>query len=321
MACLLLSRSCTEAFTTSSTIHKLSRSSSSAPSHHNAKSTQLSVLPDVLMAAATIPQNTEAAMCNNLAHVLLDYTCMFSSSVASSRTVRLLTFCGHVFSILSDFIPDGQMTIDETIFQFIMLSLATKGMDKEVGFLFQSYAYTPTFADKRLYMTLFAPAGFTWTQYTSLLATSTFEWLDIPANTIHLEEEENVLLVYSGSAEVDGQTYIGQNGRRISTNDINSRSDFIIGDLLSLVSVPTPMSTPMPMPASVVHQQPHASSQSQTIRPLQRIRTRTNDATVLRINKDRLHEAIREDAQVLDCMKNLLLQMMYNRLTEPSLRQ
>ncbi len=67
-----------------------------------------------LIATSGTNESIEAEIFGDLAHLFLDFATFFSPDTV---VLRLFVVCGRIFSILSDYIPDGEMAPDEAFIQ------------------------------------------------------------------------------------------------------------------------------------------------------------------------------------------------------------
>ena len=143
-------------------------------------------------------QNHEAQFYGNMAHLILDYLtfCIEIDGIA----IQFLLFLGRVFSILSDYVPDHTITCDELIFQSTMLTVSFKMILEKVHTALSSLNEVTSFKDKRIYKTMFFPAGFTWIQYKTLLSSNALRWAHYdPGMRINCD---NILsITYKGEIE------------------------------------------------------------------------------------------------------------------------
>lgn len=251
-------------------------------------------LPQVVI--STTEQNIQAQIFADLAHIILDFATVFSPDTI---VLRLFVLCGRAFSILSDFIPDGEMTPDELLFQASMFTLSSNNLVKKCVPLLRSCNQTASFRDRRLYQNVFSQAGFSLAQYTSLLANGALEWVEIPPRSIHLENEDNLLVSYRGIVfhpgnGNDNAIYGKRNGRR--------HHDFI-GNLSAAAKKLTDEGLKK------------RSAEARKKRSLLRVQTGSIEATLLRINTRRLLEAVSEDDVIAECVKNLYFNAIQDKLT------
>ena len=152
----------------------------------------------------SIEQNHEAQFYGDMAHLLLDYLtfCIEADGIA----IQFLIFLGRVFSILSDYVPDHTITFDELIFQLTMLSVSIKMILEKVYTTLSSLNAATSFKDKRIYKTMFFPAGFTWIQYKTLLSSNALQWVDYDPG-MRISYNNILSITYKGEIEqVDNGT-------------------------------------------------------------------------------------------------------------------
>ena len=142
-------------------------------------------------------QNHEAQFYGDLAHLILDF---LTFCTADGIAIRLLIFLGRICSILSDYVPDHQMTYDELVFQSTMLTTSISMLLKKVSTTVSSLDATTSFKDKRIYKVMFSPAGFTWIQYKTLLSTSALQWVYYDPG-MRIDHDYSLLITYKGEIE------------------------------------------------------------------------------------------------------------------------
>jgi len=123
--------------------------------------------PDDLLSSNI--QKLEAQLFGDMAHLILDFGTILNPDTI---VLRLFIFLGRICSILSDYVPDHSMTYDETLFQFSMLAISSNMLFKKFRIAIASLNETTSFKDRRIYQRIFYPAGFSWFQYKSLLASA-----------------------------------------------------------------------------------------------------------------------------------------------------
>ncbi len=137
----------------------------------------------------------EAQVYGDIAHLILDLGTIYAPDTI---LLRLLIFLGRICSILSDYVPDHSMTFDEIMFQSVMLTFSTSSLLNKLATFTSSLTETTTFQDKRVFVTVFSPAGFTWMQYKTLLARNIIEWSHCEPGTFLSEDNESLLVTYRG---------------------------------------------------------------------------------------------------------------------------
>ena len=145
-----------------------------------------------------ISSQHEAQIFGDMAHFLLDFATLCTPEII---IIRLLILLGRIFSILSDYVPDHTMTTDELFFQFSMLAIATKMFLEKLTTTISSLKEDTSFQDRRIYKSIFSPAGFTWIQYRTLLASHLLEWNHYRAGSIIRHDEDSLLITYKGIVE------------------------------------------------------------------------------------------------------------------------
>lgn len=234
----------------------------------------------------------EAEVFADLAHLILDVATIFAPDTI---VFRLFVLCGRIFSILSDYIPDEAMTVDEIFFQSSMLTLASYNFVKIFVPLILSASQKVSFQDRRIYSSLFRSVGFTWFQFKFLVSNGSFEWIDIQHNSTLIETKENLLITYRGpvtskirenpSIQQDSKVYGQRNGRY---------SHEIIGDLSSIKELVDGYGLDFKQKAIFEKSDP------------QILTTENGRVSLLRINTERLLLSARKDPRIDSATKKLL---------------
>ncbi len=256
--------------------------------------------------------NFESRFFGDLAHLILDF-----ATICSPDTVvlRLLIFLGRVFSILSDYVPDHEMTYDEVLFQTTMLLISTNMFLKKFQTSVYSLKKDTSFQDRRIYKRIFYPAGFTFSQYRSLLSLNVLEWTACKPGQFIFEDESSLLITYKGSMHQHSSTRTdGSNASSTNTTYLACGGSYcyeIIGNISQAHE--TLESRRKRSPSKIVigdEIDPSSSSKSTYL-----LRAGPAGATLLRINTKALLEKAGEDADITESIKNLYFNAMQKKLS------
>ena len=249
----------------------------------------------------------EAEFFADLAHIILDFATLFSPD---TLLLRLLIMVGRVFNILSDVIPDQYMTTDEIVVQSSMLTLSSHKFVKMLLPLVLSMEQTASFQDRRMFFTVFQPAGFTWQQYKFLLSNGALEWVKVPAQSTICGSSQNLLLTHKGAlfkvdSHRDPRVYGRRNGR--CTHDF-------IGDL-SLFKDLLDNACGKKKSLSIKKVDTHTIDSDDTCpSDFQIFHTESQRAVLMRINTSTLLSSVKDDSRIAEGAKNLIFNAIQDRL-------
>jgi hypothetical protein len=244
-------------------------------------------------------QSYEAEIFADLAHVILDFATLFSPD---TLLLRLLILMARAFNIMSDFIPDQHMTADEVVVQSCMFTLSTRNVVKMLLPWYQSIEQAPaSFQDRRIFSSIFRPAGFSWQQYKFLLLNKSLEWIEIAAESHHCLSQQNLLLTHKGAvfmidpAGKDSAAYGRRSGRctNVFVGDLSLFKDLLdvkIGKKKMLGNTDSPLSE------------------------FQILQTANTRATVLRVNTSKLLDSAKDDSRIAEAAKNMIFNAIQDRL-------
>jgi hypothetical protein len=153
---------------------------------------EIEVAPGMLVA---FEQNLQAQLYGDISHLILDFGTIYAPD---TLLIRLFIFLGRICSILSDYTPDHSMTLDDLVFQFTMLAFNTSSLLNKIAAFTPSLTRTTSFQDKRMFINVFRPAGFSWVQYKTLLAHNIIEWSHCEPEACFVEDNESLLVTYQG---------------------------------------------------------------------------------------------------------------------------
>lgn len=244
---------------------------------------------------STTNQNIQAQIFSDLSHVCLDFLTLFSPNTLA---LRLLVLCGRTCSIAADLSYDNTMTADEAIFQSIMMIIALKNLTQKLIPLTYLKSRS-SFRDRRIYHTMFRKAGFGYIDFLILIS-DVFQWVEVPNGTIFAEDADNLLITYNGIV-VEGDIIYGQRNGASSYELIGNitRAAHLIDGTLHENS------------GDFVHNRNLAS-------PLTYLEARSTRTLLLRINMKRLKTIIEKDNKMRECIKNLLLIALQDKLSRYS---
>jgi hypothetical protein len=247
-------------------------------------------------------QDFEAQIFGDLAHLILDF-----ATICSPDTIllRLLVFLGRICSIMSDYTPDHQITYDELVFQSSMLVISTKMFLEKFTTMISSVNEVTSFKDRRIYKSIFDPAGFTWIQYKSLLALGVVEWSHYKPGTLLFEDSDSLLITYKSEIH---QLVEGSPSKQYGI----CKGKFCHDIIADFSQVHDFLETKRNKSSK---QQPHHDDLTDARILLQVGKT---GATLLRIDTKKLLEHTGEDAAIAERTKNLYFNAMQKMLTSYS---
>mmetsp|Transcript_32825 Transcript_32825/g.39330 ORF Transcript_32825/g.39330 Transcript_32825/m.39330 type:complete len:346 (+) Transcript_32825:71-1108(+) len=167
--------------------------------------------------------NIEAEVFRDLAHATLDVATLFP---INPIVLRIIIFVGRLFSILGDYLPDHYMTPDEMLFQLSMLTLSSRSLYDNTTKLVSTSTKSISFQDRKIYLLVFKPAGFSWMQY-KVLISDALEWVELQPDQCLLDEDDSLFLTYRGDVYQDID---GFNVKRYGTRNL-ARSLDMVGNL------------------------------------------------------------------------------------------
>jgi len=252
--------------------------------------------PDDLLSSNI--QKVEAQLFGDMAHLILDFGTILNPDTI---VLRLFIFLGRICSILSDYVPDHSMTYDETLFQFSMLAISSNMLFKKFRIAIASLNETTSFKDRRIYQRIFYPAGFSWFQYKSLLASGVLEWKEASAAEILVEDSDSLIITYRGE--------INQviNGSDIIHSRMYDGKVSVIGDFSKLNTL---IKTKRTKPPKMQQRCDLVNKQTECI-----LLAGSTEATFLRIHMKELLQQAGEDADINECSKCLYFNVMQRRLS------
>jgi hypothetical protein len=233
-------------------------------------------------------EENEAQFCRDIAHFCLDVATVCSPD---TMVLRLLIFCGRICSILSDYLPDHELAMDELLFQSTMLIISTNMFFKKLSTTITSLNESTSFRDRRIYKSTFYPAGFTWIQYRTLLSLEVLTWVHHNPETVFVQDDESLLIIYKGAVEQFDQDAIV---RRFGTTEEGKFRYDVIGDLSQ-----GPELLDRKKRKSLKDNQRKDSMQNRVLR------TGTSGAMMLQIDMKKLIAYANEDMEVSENAKNL----------------
>lgn len=253
----------------------------------------IEAINDIMNASKDNQQILEAEVFADLAHLILDVATIFTPDTI---VFRFFVLCGRIFSILSDYIPDKAMTVDELIFQSCMLILASTNFVTMVVPFIVSSSQKGSMKDRRIYQSIFRSVGFTWNQFMFLVANGSLEWVDVQPNSTLIETNENFLITYRGLVSKDCSTVYGKSPGR--------KSHEIIGDLTSTKELVDGYDHGYRYRYGMI------SSRKEKTNHLQILTTEDEHVSLLRINTERLLLSARNDPRMDSAIKQLLFRAL-----------
>jgi len=249
-------------------------------------------------ALSSIDPFTEAEIFSDAAHVALDLTTFFGPTTI---TIRLFAVLGRLFCIASDYIPDHTMRADDFFFQFTMLAVASTALAQSLVSIVNTYNKELTMRDRKCFVSLFYPGGFSWMQY-KVLATSVLEWKELPPGSIitteefvHADNSHYLYWLYNGEVLVQSKERILQK--------IAPKNYHLFGDLSFVV-------------ATLDRGKKRFTSDTSSSRR-QRTTSRAgrNGAIVLRIDTLKLKQLMEQDESIDRAIRDILMESMHERIT------
>lgn len=263
-------------------------------------------------------QSLEAEILSDLAHLCLDFATLFSPDTI---VLRLFVICGRIFNILADYIPDRQMTTDEIIIQSFMLSLSCGNFFVMFQELVRSSGQPASFQDRRIYHSIFLPAGFTWSQYKLLISDGALEWVQGSPDSTLCESRQNLLLTYRGTVlklqPGRGYEVYGRRNGRCSHDYIGDLS--LVKDLVDISCGSSPSRRFSKGGRKQVLNQALSPSHVNSVgheTEFQMLQFGKTGAMVLRINTCKLLQSVKADTSLAECTKNLIFNGIHARLKQ-----
>jgi len=254
--------------------------------------------PDDLLSSNI--QKLEAQLFGDMAHLILDFGTILNPDTI---VLRLFIFLGRICSILSDYVPDHSMTYDETLFQFSMLAISSNMLFKKFRIAIASLNETTSFKDRRIYQRIFYPAGFSWFQYKSLLASGVLEWKEASAAEILVEDSGNSLITYRGEIK----QVVTKGSSDIIHSGMYDGKVSVIGDFSKLNTL---IKTKRTKPPKIQQRCDLVDKQTECI-----LLAGSTGATFLRIHMEELLQQAGDDADINECSKCLYFNAMQRRLS------
>lgn len=168
-----------------------------------------SVIGRLCDSIASNPANTESTVFNLAAHLILDFATVCSPD---SILIRIFILIGRIFALASSLVSDQQESFIELIFQASLLYIAIDGVIKPTiapyaNYMMKSQSPPLLFRDKRLFVKLFKPLGFSWLQYMQLRSEMVLEWVcSTKRGEVFFEKTTHLILCTKGQATFGNKT-------------------------------------------------------------------------------------------------------------------
>jgi hypothetical protein len=251
----------------------------------------------------------EAEVLNDLSHVALDITTMVGLPTMS---LRIATVIGRLLVMAADFLPDHAVKADELVFQVVMLAVASHALVQcllpavSVSFGYDKAVHT---RDRRAYKTLFAPAGVTWHQFKLLSSYAALDWITVePGHIISSNEYNNgdtgednyIYWLYQGEVEVHRNQKLIHSVQR-EKNDTRSAGTGLIREERLM---------------QCIDEMKEVSSKETTTGPFlaTTVKAGSRGAKVLRIDCSRVRKVVKNDDELADSLRLLLLHGMRDKV-------
>jgi len=246
--------------------------------------------------------------------LILDFATIFSPDTV---VLRLLIFVGRIFSILSDYVPDHTITYDELVFQSAMLAISTDMFLKKFRTTLTSLRKDTSFQDRRMFKMIFHPAGFSFSQYRSLLSLNVLEWVQCKPGQFIFEDESSILITYKGSIQEHPEEQGSADSNNSSSTSSTSSSSCRVcqgGKCYDIIGNITQAYETLES-----RRKGSSSSWNNTSSTnnnnLQLLRAGPSGGTFLRINMKALHEKVGTDADITESIKNIYFNAMQRKLS------
>ena len=229
----------------------------------------------------------EAELFNDAAHVALDFATMMGPATVA---IRALAVIGRIFVMASDYVPDHAMLPEEFVFQVVMLGISSAALARSLPPMFATKEMT--MRDRKCFDSFFRPAGITWMQY-KLVSATAMEWTDaIPGAIITTDEmdgaaHQDLYWLYRGEIEIQSKGEVIQR--------ISSKTAHLLGDL------------------TFANTSPKTDHANKT-HPKTTAKAGLKGATLLRVDTIKLKELMKRDDGLDKAVRNMLLDVMQERI-------
>jgi hypothetical protein len=164
-----------------------------------------------LLAHSRPPPTVEAEILSDMAHVAVDLIGFLNPELL---WLRLSTLLGRLMFMAADYDVDQRISTEEIFFQGGMLALSAKQFTSSWcqmsggASIAQTYGEV-SFRERVVYQVIFSPAGLSWLQFRSLVATC-IDWVEAQPNetldTINQNGEQVAYWLYNGQITVRHRT-------------------------------------------------------------------------------------------------------------------
>jgi hypothetical protein len=264
--------------------------------------------------------SVETQVLNDMSHLGIDLAVFF---VPSLLFLRIAAILGRICSITADYIPDHIIVPEELVFQSVMLTLACLGLIKSAFIPMAASIYNVTSAkDGRAYTYIFLPAGTSWLQYKALSVCGALEWVTMQngdtvtttassstnsaTSSSSQDHDEYIYWLFSGNVSVEDESgdvqYVVSSGKKI----LSSYHRGLFGEQRLLQRFVKNIKS-----QNGRNKQPSDGS-SKSIS--HRVIVKSDTATLLRINTQRLQMVMDLDPSLAEAMRTMVFQGMEAKL-------
>lgn len=271
-----------------------------------------------ILASGTNQNIFEAEVFGDLSHICLDFLTFFSPETI---IFRLVVLCGRICSIVADISLDNSITLDEAIFQSIMIFIAFSNFaEKLIPLIRTRITRRASFRDKRIYQAIFKKTGMGYLDFLALLSEA-FQWIELSEGAIVVEDADNLLFTYRGVV-VEHKAHESVDGRSRETietyhglrSDGAGRSFDLIGNLTRATKL---IDEKMYITSAYCQELSQDGHPNRTlVSPLTFLEAKTTRTLLLRLNMKHLTKIAEKDSKMRESIKTLLLVSLQNKLSK-----
>lgn len=265
-----------------------------------------------VLVSTTNQKMFEAEVFGDLSHICLDFLTFFSPETI---ILRLVVLCGRVCSIVADISLDNAITIDEAIFQSIMIFIAfTNFAEKLIPLIRTRVTRRASFRDKRIYQSIFKQTGMGYLDFLALLSDA-FQWIELSEGAIAIEDADNILLTYHGVVieHKAHESISSENSDIVMYYGGAGRSFELIGNLNRAAKLIDDKMYNSENGLELCKEREH---DRQLVSPLTFLEAKTRGTLLLRLNMKRLTKITEKDSKMRESIKTLLLLHLQRKLSK-----
>jgi CRP-like cAMP-binding protein len=252
--------------------------------------------------AAGLPDPlVEAQVLNDISHLGLDLAAFLGPGMLY---VRLAAIAGRLCTMAADYLPDHLILPEEFAFQLFMLAMGAVGLAKAAMLpTFAATASKVTLRDGKAYLSLFAPAGMSWTQYKALSVVA-LDWVTLKEGEHASDDGSSMYWLFSGHVNVSTSSGAVLHVSRVH-KQTHAAGCALLGERRFMRRLETRTA------ASLTASSPSPSTMT--------IQAMSNSTTMLRIDTVALLMFMESDPKLADTIRTLLFQSMEAKLDSAQL--